>query len=771
MQLRNKIILMLLLISVVPIFVVGFIETQIVHHRLEKQFGADGVDFGNNVLKAIDLYLSTVFQNLHAISHLVTMEEFSLSGGNKKMTRITKSLGHSVGNFSYFVFTDLNGTVVAARDSKLRGKDFSVKPGFAEALAGNANIQQPYYDDIAKRYVMMVSFPILEGTRAHRNRPWEGEEVLGVLMGALKWHKIDAIMKNVRDERLHRDTTSNVVLFNNEGLVLSSDDPDMAFTTNLIDLDMESAKKAVQGEEGYVTEINEHGTKSFIAYTYHDKNRSLARTNLAWTGLTKPTVWNVLIERDPKLVFASVAAMHKTLGYTLAGCVLVLVLVSVVFGERLSKPILALSKTAKAFGGGVLSSRVEVNRSDEIGTLGVSFNLMAAQIEKYSESLEGLVKARTVELEDANAELIVRMDELWQSDEDLRQSEEKYRMLVENVDVGVTLLDVDYNILFVNSAQCKRFGKKPEELIGKKCYLEFKQCETVCEYCPGNLAIKTGKTETAETEDVLEDGTHISVQLMASPLYGHDNKPRGFIEVAEDITEQKRVESELHEYQERLRSLASKLTLSEEHERRRIASGLHDSIIQPLAFINMKLETLLKKEETGDELMASLRRIREETSGLIAMTRGFTFELSYPILYEFGLEAAMEEWLKEKIEGEHDLKTKFSDDGSEKPIDDDMRTFLFGAFRELLVNIIKHANAKKINVAVSGDDDKITIRVEDDGIGFDYSETRLAITKESGFGFFGIRDRLEYLGGNLKIESKVASGTVVTLCAPLRQDL
>lgn len=164
-------------------------------------------------------------------------------------------------------------------------------------------------------------------------------------------------------------------------------------------------------------------------------------------------------------------------------------------------------------------------------------------------------------------------------------------------------------------------------------------------------------------------------------------------------------------------------------------------------------------------------RMRDEVTGLISMTRDFTFDLSYPILYEFGLEAAMEEWLREEAKDKHGLEIEFSDDGLQKPIDDDMRVFLFGAFRELLVNIIKHANAKKIDVAVSGDCGKIIIRVEDDGIGFSYSKTRPVITKESGFGLFGIRDRLEYLGGTFKIESIAGSGTIVTLCAPLRQDL
>jgi len=772
LKLRSKIILILLFVSVVPLFVVNYMDTKSDRAVLEKQFGAEGVEMGHQVVSSIYVYLDSVCEEIHALSHSIPKEVFTegkKGKGRDLFDRATETFRKVGPKYSFIRILDKSGKLISS-SPRSSVKDFSDLAGFATALGGNIVIQQPanvQHPNGTRPHRMKVFLPIVElGEHGRHSYATEhnADEVLGVIMVNVKWRRISRRVTRVRlgGEKNLLSQDNYVILINDKGLVLSGSEPNMAFTTNLVDLGMLSAAKAVKGEDGYILEANEHGKESFISY----------HSSHTYKGSDVPDLgWSVLVVRDPKVVFASVYTMRRIMLWTLAIIVLVLIPVSIIISGRLTRPILALSEAAKAFGEGDLSRRVEINRRDEIGTLGVSFNSMAEQIEKYRGSLEEVVRTRTVELEKANAELIVRMEELGHSDEALRRSEEKYRMLVENVDLGVVMMDADHNILFVNSVQCRMFGKKSEDMIGKKCYWEFKKRKSPCGYCPGDLAMKTGKAETVEIEGILADGGYRSVQLMASPLYDHENKPRGFIEIVEDISERKHVERELHDYQEQLRSLASKLTLSEEHERRRIAGGLHDSIIQPLVFIKMKLETLLNKAEDGEKLSASMIRMRDEVAQLITMTREFTFDLSYPILYEFGLEAAMEEWLKEKVEGKYDLKTKFSDDGVEKPIGDDMRTFLFGAFRELLVNIIKHANAKEINVAVSADNGKITVRVEDDGIGFDCSETQPVMTKESGFGLFGIRDRLEYLGGNFKIESKVASGTVVTLCAPLRQDL
>jgi len=84
-----------------------------------------------------------------------------------------------------------------------------------------------------------------------------------------------------------------------------------------------------------------------------------------------------------------------------------------------------------------------------------------------------------------------------------------------------------------------------------------------------------------------------------------------------------------------------------------------------------------------------------------------------------------------------------------------------------LFNVVKHASANTVTVKTERDNKNIQIQIADDGVGFDVSKIDTNIGTRSGFGLFSIRDRLDFLGGKLKINSKPGQGTRVTLVAPL----
>ncbi|UCG58374.1 MAG: PAS domain S-box protein, partial [Phycisphaerales bacterium] len=169
--------------------------------------------------------------------------------------------------------------------------------------------------------------------------------------------------------------------------------------------------------------------------------------------------------------------------------------------------------------------------------------------------------------------------------------------------------------------------------------------------------MKTG--ETFETEDLyykderLEGGFKVSAFRMPGDRLG----------VAfENITERKKAEEALLAYQEKLRSLASELSLAEERERRRVATELHDQISQSLVISKMKLESL-GQGPLPKQVKEELAQVCEMLAETIGETRTLTFDLSPPILYELGFEAAVAEWLEDQIERKHGIKTQFEDDG------------------------------------------------------------------------------------------------------------
>jgi signal transduction histidine kinase len=234
------------------------------------------------------------------------------------------------------------------------------------------------------------------------------------------------------------------------------------------------------------------------------------------------------------------------------------------------------------------------------------------------------------------------------------------------------------------------------------------------------------------------------------------------------IAMRKKAASKLLEYQEQLRSLASELSLAEERERRRIAMYLHDNTCQNLVAAKIKLEKL-KRAQTPDNHYRSLNEVVELLEQAVQDTRSLSFEISPPMLHELGFEPAVE-CLVEQMREQHDIALEFHDDGQFKFLDEDVCTVLFQAARELLVNIVKHANARKAAVDIQSDGSNIRIAIEDDGVGFDTAKTASRAGRTGGFGLFSVRERLRHLGGRFDIESGAGRGTRAILLAPLKRE-
>jgi signal transduction histidine kinase len=206
------------------------------------------------------------------------------------------------------------------------------------------------------------------------------------------------------------------------------------------------------------------------------------------------------------------------------------------------------------------------------------------------------------------------------------------------------------------------------------------------------------------------------------------------------------------------------LSLTEERERRRLATDLHDHVGQILALAQIKLGAIRESAASTHlvEPMDEVRRLIEQT---IQYTRSLTFELSPPILYDLGFEAAVE-WLAELIQEQQGIAVKVQVDRSAKPLNDEIRVILFQTVRELLAHVVKHASAKNIRVFIAREDATLQVKIEDDGLGMGISTN--AANGPCGFGFFSIGERLKYLGGHLDVVSEPGWGTRVTLQVPLK---
>jgi signal transduction histidine kinase len=220
-------------------------------------------------------------------------------------------------------------------------------------------------------------------------------------------------------------------------------------------------------------------------------------------------------------------------------------------------------------------------------------------------------------------------------------------------------------------------------------------------------------------------------------------------------------------HKRQLRSMASHHTISEERERRKLAVYLHDNICQSLGVAKMKLDALRESGSSSD-FMAPLDEVTQILKSTIQDVRSVMVDLSPPVLHELGFEAALE-WLAEQFHEQNKIPCGYENDDQPKPLDEDVRILLFQSVRELLINIIKHAQASRAKMSVLRKEDNIYVVVEDNGVGFKTSNYGSPMVVASGFGFFSIRERLSSIGGHMEIKSWKGKGSRVTLVAPLRR--
>ncbi len=233
-----------------------------------------------------------------------------------------------------------------------------------------------------------------------------------------------------------------------------------------------------------------------------------------------------------------------------------------------------------------------------------------------------------------------------------------------------------------------------------------------------------------------------------------------------NLAERKQAEVKLLTYQGQLRSLASQLSLTEERERRRIAEELHGSAGNTLALCKIKLGYLRESlSSTGHG--GKLDEVYELIDQAIQATKSLTFELSNPVLHKLGLEAAVE-WLGERIREQYGIRIHIEDDKQPKPMGEDVRVLLFKVTHELLVNVVKHAQAGNARISICRDCDDIRLSVEDDGVGFDTSKIVSDPISTGRLGFFNIRERLNHMGGRLEIQSELGHGSRITIVVPLK---
>jgi len=357
--------------------------------------------------------------------------------------------------------------------------------------------------------------------------------------------------------------------------------------------------------------------------------------------------------------------------------------------------------------------------------------------------------------------VVQRAFEKREAEEALRRSQETLHVLLNTLPDVALLLDRDDTIVALNEAAARSMGGRPDDLVGACVFDLLPPDVAASRRAQGEKVFRSGTPGRFEDE---REGRYLDHYIY--PVLNAQGDVVQIAIVARDVTDRKTWEERSLGYQAQLRSLASQLSLAEERERRRIATELHDRIGQMLAISSIKLAALREQmvSSLSTERVRDVDELRGFMEQMIHDIRSLTFELSSPVLYELGFVPAVE-WLAERLEEQHDLTIDVADDGRPKPLGDEILVVLFQVVRELLMNVVRHAETNHAKVSLRRAGGKVCIEVEDDGVGFDTSSVA-SHASEIGFGLFSIRERVHYLGGEVTIDSEAGAGTRVAMWIP-----
>ena len=352
----------------------------------------------------------------------------------------------------------------------------------------------------------------------------------------------------------------------------------------------------------------------------------------------------------------------------------------------------------------------------------------------------------------------------------LRASEEKFRSLVENMDVGVVLFGSNAEIQFANFAAQQMFGGAIEEARGRGGaeteWIAYREDGTEIPYAkrPGPREIKTRQPIRNEMIGWKRPGSNDILWTLgnSAPRFERDGSVSGAINSFINITTRRLTE-------EMLRQLSARLLQLQDEERRRLGRELHDSLAQSVLAVNLDLAQVANSETPLDErakrALAKARGVLQEMSKEI---RTLSYLLHPPMLDELGLGSAIREYAKgysdrSGIELEVDLPANLGRLGQ------DVETALFRIVQESLANIQKHSGSERARIQMRAWGAGVELEVSDEGCGIPQPnpEAGGGGGPRLGVGIVGMRERMVQLGGKLEVESN-AFGTKVRATVPVR---
>jgi len=356
------------------------------------------------------------------------------------------------------------------------------------------------------------------------------------------------------------------------------------------------------------------------------------------------------------------------------------------------------------------------------------------------------------------------------ADEALRESEERFRQIAENINEVFWITTADFSRqIYVSPGFQKLTGRPPETLYAapdRKPFFAFVH--------PDDLSLLTELTKNpGQKFDVKyrvlrPDGSVRWVRDRGFPIRNQSGEIYRFGGVTEDITDRKEAEDRLKASSEQLRALSASLQSARETEATRIAHQIHDELGGHLTGLRWELEALEKmilQAGEGEQLKA----MRDKLTTMVGLTdttinvvRRIAWDLRPSILDDLGLMEAIE-WQTQQFQARTGIQCLCDCAPPSIALGDQQSTAVFRIVQEALTNILRHAQATQVGVAMKEEDGTFILTVTDNGRGI----TQAEVLSWASLGLLGMQERAHLIGGRVDIVGLKGAGTTLHVRVPL----
>lgn len=344
------------------------------------------------------------------------------------------------------------------------------------------------------------------------------------------------------------------------------------------------------------------------------------------------------------------------------------------------------------------------------------------------------------------------------AEEAFKKSELRYRQIVETANEGIWMIDENSKIVFVNKRVCEIFEYTVEEVIGKEIFRFVDSADRLFAIkVIGNR--KKGISESFDFRYTTKSGRNICVNISASPVYDETGIYRGALAMVTDITEKKMLEETLLKQKMAEQNKIAKAVISaQEKERSEIGEELHDNVNQLLAAAKLYLNHSLTQGEeykpfvikSVDYLVTAMTELRKLSHALVGVAQDEAL----------GLNISLTELIN-SITAVKNIAIEFNNNlFVESKSESGVKLVVYRIIQEQLSNILKHAEASRVDIEIKNPENYLIVTISDNGKGFNTS------AKKEGIGLKNIKHRASLYNGVVNIVSAIGKGCVMEIVFP-----